>query len=70
MPDIKFTHNELMAIYAITKETRDSFNDTLDRIDANDPDRAAIIENNKVFNSILRKLNIIFDENGWTFKDL
>lgn len=70
MPDAKFTYNELMAIYAITKETRDSFNDMLDRIDANDPERAAIIENNKVFNSILRKLNAILDENGWSFKDL
>lgn len=70
MQDTKFTHNELMAIYAITKDTRDSLNDMLDKIDANDPDHAAIMENNKVFNSILRKLNIILDENGWSFKDL
>ena len=70
MPDTKFTHNELMTIYGTIKHNRDIANDMLDKMSENDPDRSAFVETNKVYNSILRKLKNIFDENDINFKGL
>lgn len=59
-----FSHNELIAIYGTVKYNRDITNDMLDKMDINDPDRSSFISTNKVYNSILRKLNDIFKENN------
>ena len=65
-----FSHNELIAIYGTIKHERDICNDMLDKMDINDPDRSSFISTNKVYNSILRKLNTIFKENGIEFTHL
>ncbi len=69
MSDVQFTRNELIAIYGTIRYHRDVANDMLDKMSENDPDREGFIKNNKIYNSILRKLNKIFHENGWEFKD-
>ncbi|MBQ4118968.1 MAG: hypothetical protein IJD45_01090 [Clostridia bacterium] len=61
--DLSFSTNELIAIYASIKHLRETTTNILDKMDFNDPDRDMLIENNVVYNSILRKLNNIFSEN-------
>lgn len=62
--DLSFSKNELIAIYVSVKHLRETTTNILDKMDFNDPDRDMFIENNAVYNSILRKLNNIFSDNN------
>ena len=59
-----FSYNELIAIYGSVKQTRDTTNELLSKMDLLDPDREGSKKLIATCNSVLRKLNATFKENN------
>ncbi len=64
MSDFSFTGSELQVMMIAMLLYRDIVNDDLDEMEMDDPERGIAIDQNKLSNSVIRKLKSIMNENG------
>ncbi|MBE6707948.1 MAG: hypothetical protein E7578_01735 [Ruminococcaceae bacterium] len=64
MADFSFTGSEMQVMMIAMLLYRDMINDDLDDMELDDPERGIAIDQNKLSNSVIRKLKSIMNENG------